>query len=558
MTSRHGNLGATPHAGMRWAQRWACLLAGVLGLLPATAGTTGGREYFVRSDGHDDAAGTSPAAAWHSIDRVNNAQLSPGDQVWFEGGQSFPGNLHLTASDAGSPEAPVVIGSRGPGRAELLAGNGNGITVENAANVRLENLVVHGAGRTHNTGYGVLCDNLRTNGPRLTNLVIQGLEVAGFGVQGILISGMRAGWEQVRVRDCALHDNLRGGMEVAGRLPYDTAEYAHADVVVERCRAYDNTGDPNYARNHSGSGIVLYQVDGGVMRRCTAWNNGALGDNRAGGGVGLWVCAARRVAIEECESFGNRTRGLDGGGFDLDGGCEECLLQYNYSHDNDGPGLMVYTYPYASHHDRANIVRFNVSANDARRGRRYAGLWVQADGRTMSGLEIYNNTVVMAAGGAQAAFVRATGVEARLRNNLFLAAGETVPLRVQDPTPGVRCEGNFYWRGGAAFDLPWGDAHYKSLAEFRAATGQESALPGGSGAAQDPLLTPLPPGLAPAQEVGLEKLTAYTPLPDSPVLAGGLDLAAAGFPAAPRDLRGRALPAHNRLAGAMLGPVVKN
>ena len=147
-----------------------------------------------------------------------------------------------------------------------------------------------------------------------------------------------------------MHDNLRGGMEVAGRLPWDATAYAHADVRVTHCQAFDNTGDPAYFKNHSGSGIVLYQVDGGLMEDCAAWNNGAL-CRASGGGVGLWTCASRRVVIQHCESFANRTSGGDGGGFDLDGGSVDCVLQYNYSHDNDGPGLMVYTYPYASHTD---------------------------------------------------------------------------------------------------------------------------------------------------------------------------------------------------------------
>ena len=125
---------------------------------------------------------------------------------------------------------------------------------------------------------------------------------------------------------------------MAGRLPWDSPRYAHADVRVSHCHAFDNTGDPDYQKNHSGSGIVLYQVDDGVIEPCVAWNNGALCRSGGGGAVGLWTCASRRVVIQHCESFGNKTSGADGGG------SEDCVLQYNYSHDNDGHGLMVYTY----------------------------------------------------------------------------------------------------------------------------------------------------------------------------------------------------------------------
>ncbi len=75
---------------------------------------------------------------------------------------------------------------------------------------------------------------------------------------------------------------------------------------MDHCEAHDNTGDPDYLKNHSGSGIVLYQVDGGLMEHCRAWNNGALCRSTGGGGVGLWTCASRRVVIQHCESFANR------------------------------------------------------------------------------------------------------------------------------------------------------------------------------------------------------------------------------------------------------------
>ena len=230
------------------------------------------------------------------------------------------------------------------------------------------------------------------------------MEARGFGIFGILVAGTHAGFEHVLITNCVMRDNLRGGMEVAGRLPWDATVYAHADVLVSHCQAFDNTGDPTYLKNHSGSGMVLYEVDGGVMEYCTAWNNGGL-CRSSGGGVGLWTCASRRVVIQHCESFGNRTSGADGGGFDIDGGSLDCVLQYNYSHDNDGPGLMVYTYPYASFADRGSVVRFNISENDSRKSRDYAGLWVRADGREMTGVEIYNNTVIVGPWTDQAAHI---------------------------------------------------------------------------------------------------------------------------------------------------------
>jgi len=446
----------------------------------------------------------------------------------------------------------VLIGSKGRGRATLLAGNGTGIAVENAGNIRIENLVIRGSGSKVNGGYGILCDNLITNATRLKNLSIHQVDVAGFGIHGILISGVGNGFEHVRVTDSDLHDNLRGGMEIAGRLPYDDRRYAHADVVVRGCRAFGNTGDPNFARNHSGSGIVLYQVDGGSIERCKAWNNGALGDNRAGGGVGLWVCAARRVVIQECESFANKTRGMDGGGFDIDGGCEECVLQYNYSHDNDGPGLMVYTYPYASYRDRNNLVRFNISENDSRRSRTYAGLWIRADGRNMTGLEVHNNTVVIGDWSDQAASVHGEGVEARIRNNVFVSRGRALALKVSDPRPGVRFEGNLYWRSGEPFGVGWGNERFSSFFEWRNRTGQETSRGEDVGYFTDPELSPHRDGVVPFQEVGLRRFRAFRLGVVLPARRDVVEIGAIPAPAAAaRDFVGRRIDSSVPFIGAV-------
>jgi hypothetical protein len=100
----------------------------ISGVLPLAA-----KDYFVRPTGNDEAKGTSTNAAWQTIERVNRARFEPGDRVRFEANTSFAGNLLLPAEDAGTSNAPVVIGSFGEGRATILAGRQTGITVESSS-----------------------------------------------------------------------------------------------------------------------------------------------------------------------------------------------------------------------------------------------------------------------------------------------------------------------------------------------------------------------------------------------------------------------------------------
>ncbi|HEV8543688.1 MAG TPA: right-handed parallel beta-helix repeat-containing protein [Verrucomicrobiae bacterium] len=438
----------------------------------------------------------------------------------------------------------MIIASSESQPAVVYAGRNTGISVENAGGISIENLSVVGAGMTNNAGVGVLCDNTLTNGPMLEHLNLQNVEVRGFGKQGILIDGGPAGFRHVRVSHCVVHDNLFGGIEIAGRLSWSQPGCSHADVAVAECLAYDNPGDPLCHTRHSGSGIMLLQVDRGLIEHSAAWNNGYANGSHTGGPVGIWTCASKRVTIQRCESFRNRTTAADGGGFDIDGGCENCILQDNYSHDNDGPGLMVYTYPYESRPHRGNVVRFNVSENDSRRSRGYAGLWVRNDNDGIQDLEIYNNTVVAGAWTDQAASIYGEGLAACLRNNIFFARGGAVPLRVEKAQGTLRFENNLYWREKAPVQVLWDEKIYNSLEDWRIATGAESLGGKAVGLFAESKLALHGKEAFSRRNESLRKLPTFRLSPESPAKNGGLNLRERFGPAfASQDFNGTELSA---------------
>jgi hypothetical protein len=86
----------------------------------ALAGAADAATYYVSPSGSDSAGGTSAAAAWQTVARVNRAALGPGDTVLFQGGSTFAGLLQPAGS--GSSTAPIAFGSYGGGRADLSGG----------------------------------------------------------------------------------------------------------------------------------------------------------------------------------------------------------------------------------------------------------------------------------------------------------------------------------------------------------------------------------------------------------------------------------------------------
>jgi len=74
-----------------------------------------GTAYYVSNSGSDRNSGRSPNAAWATLDRVNEAQLRPGDGVYFQRGGLWRGRLYaqdgVTYSAYGEGEKPRLYGS---------------------------------------------------------------------------------------------------------------------------------------------------------------------------------------------------------------------------------------------------------------------------------------------------------------------------------------------------------------------------------------------------------------------------------------------------------------
>ncbi len=80
-----------------------------------------GRTFYVDSEnGRDDNEGLREDAAWRTLDRVNSAELKPGDVVRFKCGCQWRGSLKPAS---GEERAPITYTSYGEGAKPLLLGS---------------------------------------------------------------------------------------------------------------------------------------------------------------------------------------------------------------------------------------------------------------------------------------------------------------------------------------------------------------------------------------------------------------------------------------------------
>jgi hypothetical protein len=515
--------------------------------------------YYVSPSGNDDHSGASVQAAWRTLDKVNSTDLDPGDKVLLEAGREFPGGLLLSEEDAGTLTQPVLIGSYGSGRARIKAGDGSGVTVWNAGGVVVENLIVMGRDYRTNVGSGIKIVNELPGNRKLEYIRVHNIEASGFGRKedpapeglqtpngcGIFVGGnasdkSKSGYRDVRITDCVTCQNEYFGILITGYWQDDPDTYANGHVYVGYCRMDDNPGDPNYFRNHSGSGILMEDVDGGVIEYCQASNNGYKGGCRVGGPIGIWAAVANNVIIQCCESHHNRAGKGDGGGFDFDGGTTNSILQYNYSHDNDGAGYLICSYKDAPHTFHDNIVRYNISVNDGRRGHAGIQFWSGSPKEDpIHSTQIYGNTVYARCSPAVGFAPREGIYNTKVCNNLFVTANSHKLVAGGPDRSTAIFAGNAYWSVDGTFDI----AGYKSLEDWRKATGQEMLNGNPVGLAVDPKAAELGSDVVVGDPTKLCMLAAYRLQEGSPLIDAGLDLGKLfGIDVGKRDFYGNPIP----------------
>ena len=542
-----------PDISMKYLPRLAAAAMAVAAVSPVHAAM----DYFVTTQTEYDA--------------LNSTTFNPGDNIFLRGNTTFNGGLYFDPADSGNDASgnlidPITLTSFGDGRATINAGNDTGLFAFNNGGFNIANLNFRGSGvalngTTTSTGSGI---NFFTDQPgniKQNHVYIDNVDVSGFGGRGISLGGFNqnTGYNDVRITNSALHDNRSSGL-----LTYAQNRAVNTNVLVDNVRAFNNVGDPNSTGN-TGSGIVLGNTNGGVVQNSVAYNNGR-NNKPTEGPVGIWTYDSNDITLQFNESYDNTTSNGDGGGFDLDQNVTNSLVQYNYSHDNAGAGYLLFDGDgTANGTNSGNVVRYNISENDGRRGNSpAAGITI---GGNVRDLEVYGNTVFITNSTAVAGN---TTVEPAIKidtfgatsprgiliaNNIFYTDdGGRLILKGNGVTNdtsaanGIRFLNNDYFAADGSFQIRWNNVTYTSLdAWLTAITGQERFDKNGDGTAEivalnvDPLLTD-PGNGGTVDPDAPSSLTAYLLQEDSPLIDAGLDLSRLGVTVGPRDFDGTTLP----------------
>ncbi|HEV3301254.1 MAG TPA: right-handed parallel beta-helix repeat-containing protein [Planctomycetaceae bacterium] len=476
----------------------------------ATPNTT----YFVSPQGNDLNAGTSPTTAWRTINHVNSVEFRTGDRILFEGGATFIGNLAFDSQDIG----PITVGSYGTGPATIDAGNQTGISVYDAGLFTIADLNLVGSGFATNAGDGISFTS-DLPGVAQIGITVSNVSVSGFGQTGVNFLGSNGSrdFANVSVTFVTANDNGNGGVQLQG-------QGQARSIYIGHVQAIHNAGSADI---DSGYGILVFGANDVVIERSVTGDNGWLPGNHGETG-GIEAIADNRVLLQYNEAYSNHAGNSDGDGIILDV-TNNSIMQFNYSHDNDGAGLFLFAETGAT--STNNIIRGNISQNDARTQQNtYGGIFVGAD---VINADIYNNTVFTAPSATSSpAAIRLLGLlgnSIHVRNNIFETTGG-VPVVFWDGSgTDVLFQGNAYWSGNRALSIQWNGATYTTLKAWRAATGEEMLNGSAVGLRVQPGLTDAGGGGTIGNADRLITLTAYQLRPHSQLADAGLDLSQFGL-----------------------------
>lgn len=368
-----------------------------------------GNTYHINAiRGRDTHDGTSSKNAWRSFSPVNKIRKSGGITIVLE----TP--IHLTSPVILDGISGLKIQSASASPVTIQSGGLSAFTLKNCSNVVISYLNIAGNGRLLSDGSGVTLTNCK-------NVLLHRIETSGFRNGGLVIDG----GSEIRLDTCISHSNGSAGITCFQRL----AKAWASNVTLSNCIVHNNAGDPKNLTNHSGNGIVIGQVDKCLIERCIAYNNGWAMPRDGNGPVGIWAWSASRVTIRHCISHDNKSTGLDGGGFDFDGGVVDSIMDSNISYNNDGCGYLMCQYPGASDW-RNNMLHNNISFMDGRKNNHAGIVWYAPDGmHNMHTAVVRNNTIINS---RHAIATQGDIQNVRYERNVFIAGNDPFAISDQD------------------------------------------------------------------------------------------------------------------------------
>lgn len=369
------------------------------------------RDYYVDSNTGDDNNEGTEELPLKSLKVLHDKVLNPGDRILLKAGSSYNGlDAELKFQGSGTTEKPIYVGSYGEGARPVLNGEGkveNLVSLYNQECITIENLELTNLDSQFSTSFELNSNNNKSKALRavnvsakdfgiIHNITLRGLHIHDVNgklnmkwnggiffdvkatVQGSEIKGVPTKYDGILIENNIIERVDRSALKLVSsswcnqsvkndpNLPLNW--YPSTNVIVRNNRIDKVGGDAITTRDTDGALIEYNKVSDSRYQE-TGYN------------AGIWPFQATNTVIQYNEVY--RTRGVqDGQGFDTDHISSDTVMQYNYSHDNEGGFMLVMNgFPHVS-----PTIRYNISINDKDKT-------IEFSRGTPAGVVFYNNTL---------------------------------------------------------------------------------------------------------------------------------------------------------------------
>jgi hypothetical protein len=252
--------------------------------------------------------------------------------------------------------------------------------------------------------------------------MVQHLEFSGGNPYGVLVTGTVGVLHGIRIRDIVVHDvtgepaTKQSGLLVItpgspsqrfddilidGVTAYQTSQWAGILVGgdsfgdrAEKDRSTNIVVRNSIVADVAGDGIVLFNVNNGLIENSVAWYTGMQHTEKIGTPNAIWTWMCRDCTVRRSEAFLVDSPGVDGGAFDIDYGDENNIVEQSYGHDTQGYCIAVFG---ANSVTKNSVVRNNVCSGNGRSprlARRQGAIFLDTwnDG-SLQGVEFTGNRI---------------------------------------------------------------------------------------------------------------------------------------------------------------------
>lgn len=386
------------------------------------AGIARAATRYIDCSASTNGSGTSTSSPWNSLASANSTTFSPGDSLLLKRGTGATCSGSLTPGGSGNSTSRISIGAYGTGSRPVIDGGSNTAALKlldqqywNISDLELKggdpyglfisgntaSTTLHGFSITNVDVHDVNGDVTQTvNGSRIGSMG-GGIVVAPAGnneiVDNVVVDGATVEnthqWAGIRIGNSSYSAPFNG-----------TSQALSTNATIQNSVVHDVWG----------SGITIFETDGGLMQSNVAYHVGLepssvwVLDDTTPNGIWGWYC--HNCLTQYNESYDVQTPWLDGGEFDIDTYSASQTVQYNYGHDSVGYCVGVLGTNFVA--TTNSVVRYNICSNNGKYdltnstypfgspgvvgvtayntyGDFYLFTWASG---TLDGVQIYNNT----------------------------------------------------------------------------------------------------------------------------------------------------------------------